>query len=91
MEQAGTRMRLTLIHPAQAQEQSQSPSTTQYPVVPAPPGPDATTSEVEAGQADPAARSSGWTDVDEWWVFILVLVAIAVLVIGYRRRRRSGR
>ena len=36
-EQAGPRMRLTLINPAQAQEQSQSPSTTQDPVVPAPP------------------------------------------------------
>ena len=84
-------MRLTLIQPAQAQEQSQSPSTTQDPVVPAPPAPGATTSEVEPGQADPAARSSGWTDVDEWWVFILVLIAIAVLVMGVRRRRRGGR
>jgi hypothetical protein len=79
-------MQLTLIRPAQAQEQTQSPSAAQEPVVPAPPAPGATTSEVDAGEADSAARSSGWTDVDEWWIFILVLVAIAVLVVGLRRR-----
>jgi hypothetical protein len=81
-------MRLTLVKPAEAQDQT-SPSAAQEPVVPAPPAPGATTSQVDAGQADPAARSSGWMDVDEWWVFILVLVAIAVLVVGMRRRRRG--
>jgi hypothetical protein len=81
------RMQLTLIPSAQAQQQSTSP--TQDPVVPAPPAPGATTTAVEDAPADPAARSSGWTDVDEWWVLILVLVAIAVLVVGMRRRRRG--
>jgi hypothetical protein len=80
-------MQLILIHRAQAQEQNASP--TQDPVVPAPPAPGATTTAAEDVPADPAARSSGWTDMDEWWVFILVLVAIAVLVIGMRRRRRG--
>ena len=78
-------MQLILIQPAQAQEQNASP--TQDPVVPAPPAPGATPTAAEDPPADPAAGSSGWTDIDEWWVFILVLVAIAVLVIGMRRRR----
>jgi hypothetical protein len=82
-------MRLILIHSAQAQEQGQSP--TQVPTVPAPPAPGATTTAVDTGQADPAARSSGWNDVDEWWVFIIVLVAVAALVISMRRRRRGPR
>ena len=81
-------MRLTLIKPAQAQEQT-SPSAAQEPVVPAPPAQGATTSQIDAS-SDSAARSSGWNDVDEWWVFILVLVAIVVLVIGMRRRRRGS-
>ena len=90
-------MRLTVFPTALAQEQTldqtQTQTQTQTPAVPAPPAPSATATEVGAGMADPAARSSGWRDIDAWWVFILVLAVIAAFVIGTgfaRRRRRRG-
>lgn len=82
----------TIVASARAQEQPLDQTQTQTPAVPAPPAPGATSTEVGAGQADPAARSSGWTDFDAWWVFILVLAVVAAFVIGTgfaRRRRRN--
>ena len=83
-------MRVTIIPSAQAQQQPLDQTQTQTPAVPAPPAPGATTTEVGAGEADPAARSSGWTHIDAWWIFILVLAIVAALVIvtGFARRRR---
>jgi hypothetical protein len=85
----------TIIASARAQEQALDQPQTQAPAVPAPPAPGATSTEVGAGQADPAARSSGWTDIDAWWVFILVLAVAAAFVIGTgaarRRLNRSSR
>jgi hypothetical protein len=84
---------MTMITLAQAQEQplDQTETQTQTPAVPAPPAPGATSTEVGAGQADPEARSFGWTDFDAWWVFILVLAVLAALVVGTRFARRRHR